>query len=188
MGLPASGKTTLAEALARRLDLVHLSSDMVRKELAGLRPTERAGGVARQQLYSAAMTRRTYTTLRRRAVRWLRRGRSVVIDATFGQAAERAGMHRLAARTGARLVVLLCRVDDATVRGRLAARADDTTVVSDARLDHWPDLRAAFTEPVELPDVLTIDTSASLDAAVEQALAGLEARGVRPSPTSPLSQ
>ena len=42
MGLPASGKTTLARALAGRLALVHLSSDVVRKHLAGMRTTDHA--------------------------------------------------------------------------------------------------------------------------------------------------
>ena len=40
MGLPASGKTTLAQALVGRLGLVHISSDVVRKELAHLAPGE----------------------------------------------------------------------------------------------------------------------------------------------------
>ena len=42
MGLPASGKTTLAQALVGRLGLVHISSDVVRKELAHLAPGEPA--------------------------------------------------------------------------------------------------------------------------------------------------
>ncbi|WP_308411731.1 AAA family ATPase [Mycobacterium avium] len=41
MGLPASGKTTLARALAGRLGLVHLSSDVARKRMAGIPPTRR---------------------------------------------------------------------------------------------------------------------------------------------------
>lgn len=41
MGLPASGKTTLARALAGRLGLVHLSSDVARKRMAGIEPTRR---------------------------------------------------------------------------------------------------------------------------------------------------
>src|SRR5207302_11481918 len=64
MGLPASGKTTLASALAGRLGLVHLSSDVVRKELAGMRPNERRPETFRVGLYSPAMTARTYAALR----------------------------------------------------------------------------------------------------------------------------
>jgi predicted kinase len=170
MGLPASGKTSLARALAGRLGLVHISSDMVRKELAGLPPTARAGGAVRQGVYDPAMTRRTYALMRRRAARWLRAGRAVVLDATYGSAGERAAVRRLAERTGARLVPLLCQADEATTVARLRARDDDPTTVSDARLAQWPALRAAFQAPEEMPDVVTVDTTASLNDSVEQAL------------------
>ena len=87
LGPPASGKTTVARALAGRLGLVHLSSDVVRKELAGLPPTEPCAAPYGKGPYSAEMTRRTYATLLERAGRWLRRGRPVVLDATFGRPA-----------------------------------------------------------------------------------------------------
>ena len=173
MGLPASGKTSLARALAGRLGLVHLSSDVVRKELAGLRPRDRAGGAFGEGLYDPAMTRRTYAALRRRAARWLRNGHSVVLDATFGSVAERAAARRLAERTGARLVIFVCTADEATTLARLRAREDDPTIESDARLAQWSALRAAFVPPDELPEAVTIDTTASLKDAAEQALAAL---------------
>ncbi len=50
------------DALAGRLGLVDLSSGMVRKELAGLRPTDRCPEASGERL---SMTRRTYATLRR---------------------------------------------------------------------------------------------------------------------------
>jgi uncharacterized protein len=173
LGAPATGKTTLAHALASRLGLVHLSSDRVRKELAGHCPTERRREAFGQGLYSAARTRRTYAALRRRAAHWLDRDRSVVLDATFGQAAERAAIRRLAARHGARLLVLHCRADDATIRARLAAREHDPLTVSDARLELWPALRRVYTPPDEIPGVVEIDMTAPLDTALAQALAAV---------------
>lgn len=41
-GVPATGKSLLAGALAELSGLPHLSSDLTRKRLGGLRPTQRA--------------------------------------------------------------------------------------------------------------------------------------------------
>jgi aminoglycoside phosphotransferase family enzyme/predicted kinase len=170
MGLPASGKTTLARGLARHLGLVHLSSDVVRKALVGARPTDRRRATFRRGIYRQSMTRRTYATLRRRALRWLRRGQSVVIDATFGQVTERAALRRLAARAGARLHVLVCQTDEETICQRLIERETDPLTASDARLDVWPDLRAAYSAPDEIVDAVTLDTMAPPHIVLQQAL------------------
>jgi len=117
------------------------------------------------------MSRRTYTALKRQAARWLRKGQSVVLDATYGQPAERAAVRQIARRCGARLVVVVCQADEAVLRARLAARAVDPTRVSDARLELWPALRAAFNQPTELADVLSVDTTLPLQQVVDQVLA-----------------
>ena len=78
---------------------------------------------------------------------WVRRGHSVVLDATFGHPAEREAMRRSAARSGARLRILTCQADDDAIARRLAARAGDPFTISDARLDIWPALRAAYAPP-----------------------------------------
>ena len=175
MGLPASGKTTLARGLARHLGLVHLSSDVVRKSLAGLRPTDRRVAAFGRGIYGQSMTRRTYATIRRQAQRWLQRGCSVVVDATFGQVAERDAIRRAAARSGARLCVLVCQVDQATIRRRLAARETDFLNASDARLDIWPALRAAYSAPEEIADAVVLDATARPELVLEQAIAAVAA-------------
>jgi uncharacterized protein len=176
MGLPASGKTTLARAAAGRLGLVHLSSDLVRKELAGVPPTAHQPDQFGHGLYAAASTRRTYATLRRRAARWLRRGRSVVLDATFGNPAERSTLVGFARRLRAPLRVVECCVDEAELQRRLAARQADPLAVSDARPEVWPRLRAAYIDPIELDDRLPVDTSAPLAEQVAAVLGRLVAR------------
>jgi hypothetical protein len=106
----------------------------------------------------------------------LRRGRSVVLDATYGQPAERVALRRLAARYGARPVLLHCQADEATLRARLAAREDDPTTISDARLPLWPALRAAFAPP-DPREVVALDRAGPFDAALGCALAALGVPG-----------
>jgi predicted kinase len=171
MGLPASGKTTLAQALARRLGMVHLSSDEVRKQLAEVPLVDRRVDPFRHGLYDPTMTRRTYAALRRRAAQWCRRGRSVVLDATYGDPAERSQVQRLAKRLRVDVRVILSHADDTILRARLARRAGEAGVVSDARLELWPELRAAFVEPDEMSGVLVVDASRLPEDTQAQALA-----------------
>jgi aminoglycoside phosphotransferase family enzyme len=65
-GPPATGKTTLAGRVADRLGAVVLSSDHVRKELAGLDPVTSAAATYRQGIYAPTWTERTYAELTRR--------------------------------------------------------------------------------------------------------------------------
>lgn len=90
------------------------------------------------------------------------------MDATYGNPVERAAALRLAQRIGVRCVFLLCQADDATIRTRLAARAEDQHIVSDARLELWPELRAAFTEPTEISDLTALDMTQPIAENVER--------------------
>ncbi|HTU31695.1 MAG TPA: AAA family ATPase, partial [Solirubrobacteraceae bacterium] len=56
-GAPASGKSYLARALSERSGFAHLSSDLTRKRLAGVQPTQRAG----EEAYGADWNQRTYS-------------------------------------------------------------------------------------------------------------------------------
>jgi predicted kinase len=178
MGLPASGKSTLARAIASRCGFVHLSSDSTRKQLAGLRPTMHQSEGFERGLYSRALTRRTYAALRRRAVRWLRRHQTVVLDATFGQPSQRVALRLLARKAEARLLIVVCHAEELLIKARLAARDKQPNTTSDARLDLWPALRANFVEPLEFPDALYIDTAQPLEACVESVLSALRSRDV----------
>ncbi len=83
-GPPASGKSTLASALASAGDLAVLSSDVVRKEALEVPVGVRAAA----ESYSPDAKRLVYAELGARASMALRSG-SVVVDATFGAPAHR---------------------------------------------------------------------------------------------------
>jgi uncharacterized protein len=124
-GLAASGKSTLAGALAERAGATLLSSDVVRKELLGLAATGRAPASA----YAPAMNQRTYETLGRRARERIDGGGHLVVDATFRFAADR---HAFTEALGAEPTWIECRAPAAVRAGRAAARRERPDTVSDA--------------------------------------------------------
>ncbi|HTK66379.1 MAG TPA: AAA family ATPase [Pseudonocardia sp.] len=154
-GLPGTGKSTLAASLADRFGAVLLSSDRLRKELAGLDPATPAGAGYRQALYRPEATARVYAELRDRAAALLARGESVVLDASWTSADERAAAERTALETSAELVAIRCEAPSAVAAARLRQRrpgfsdADPDIAAAMARdAGPWPE---ATTVPTDVP-------------------------------------
>ena len=143
-GLPASGKSTLARSLSRRLGLRVLSTDVIRKEHAGLQSTEHLTTPFGTGLYTPATTRATYAALRRAAGLWLRRGVGVVLDGTYTQSHERVLARSLARRTGAHFFLVTTTCSDEVARERLAKRLQDPMRVSDATWETYNQMRASL--------------------------------------------
>jgi uncharacterized protein len=160
-GLMGSGKSVLAEALAPRLDLNVLSSDVMRKELAGIEPTTAAHASYGEGLYTTERTEATYAQLFKRAGQLLSQGRSVVLDASFQRAKHRLQAIQLAARVGAEFCVLECWCSEAELRRRLEARVAQGGSVSDGRWELIAQQRQAFEPLFEVPPLqhLKVDTT-----------------------------
>ena len=126
-GGAATGKSTLAAALAHASGLEVIGSDRARKALAGLAPTDRGGGA----LYSAEMDRWTYAELAARAAAALDGGSGVIVDATFRRAAAREALVRAVGGSG-RVVFLECRAPAQVVAERARRREAEPNRVSDA--------------------------------------------------------
>lgn len=170
-GLPGSGKSTLAQELSRRWGMLYASTDVVRKRLEGLKPTERAQAAFGTGLYAADMSRRTYHALRRQAGIWLRRGVPVLLDGTFGDRHERELAHDLAQRAQAGFRLILVEHPEAVRRRRILARETDPERTSDATWEIARQLQAGFSYPEELsPLELLVDPTggASADPIIEQ--------------------
>lgn len=166
-GPPASGKSTLAGGLADRVGLTLLSSDRMRKELAGLPPERSAPAEYEKGIYTPEWTQRTYAELIERASALLSAGESVVVDATWNLRAWRSAAMEAARRHDADLVSVRCQVPRDVGAQRLAARlpgpSDAGPAVGDAM--------EAASDP--WPEAVTIDTSGALAAAVERAVAAV---------------
>ncbi|MDK9716805.1 MAG: AAA family ATPase [Trichlorobacter sp.] len=116
-GPTGCGKTALADELAFQLGLEHFSSDLERKRLAGVAATERNAAI-----YSPAWNQATYDRLFELARQCLAVHSSLILDATFLQRRGREHFIRLAADSGARVVILQLSCPDELVRQRLEQR------------------------------------------------------------------
>jgi uncharacterized protein len=166
-GLIGSGKSTVAEALGQAVGVPVVSSDRIRKVLAGVRATERAP----EDAYSAAFSARTFDEVFRRAAVVVDSGRGVVLDATFRERALRLRARDLARRHGRRFLLVETVCDEATLRERLRRREAGPSVsdAGEALLDR---VRAEF-EPVTefgVGEHVRVDTTGPRETAVRAVL------------------
>ncbi|MDN0199138.1 bifunctional aminoglycoside phosphotransferase/ATP-binding protein [Streptomyces sp. S.PNR 29] len=175
-GLPGSGKSTLSGALADRLGVTLLSSDRIRKELAGIPAEQSAAADYGEGLYTPEWTARTYATLLDRAAALLSSGESVVLDATWSDAAHREAALRVADGTSSDLVALHCHAPSEVSAARLSTRAPGPS-------DAGPAVAAAMAarEP-PWPESVAVDTSGPLESAVARALAAVRPWGTGQAP------
>ncbi|MER5435237.1 AAA family ATPase [Streptomyces sp. NPDC002588] len=166
-GLPGSAKSTLSGALADRLGLSLLSSDRVRKELAGIPAEQSAAAGYGDGLYTPEWTARTYAALLDRAAALLSAGESVVLDATWSDPAQRDAARRVAERADADLVALHCHAPADVTAARLRARSAGP---SDADLGIATAMAARESA---WPEAVGVDTSGPLESAVGRALAAV---------------
>lgn len=157
-GLPGTGKSTIAEAVAEHLGAVHLRSDALRDEVG---PPD---GVER---YAPAAVGRVYGELLARASELLARGRSVVADATWREPDHRLGVEGIAGATAADLRVLECRAPAAVAEARIERRRTLGTDPSEATASVAQEQRATW---APWTGAMVIDTTTSVDEAVARAL------------------
>ena len=170
-GPPASGKSTIAGAVADRLGATLLTSDRVRKEVHGRDPCRHAPAALDQGLYDEQATRRTYQELAALAASLLRRGENVVVDASFTRGWQRQLLSDVARDTSADLDELRCSAPASTRQDRLRARRRDPAYLSDADAEVGAAL-AARTEA--WPTALVVDTGGRRVDAISDAHSALD--------------
>ena len=166
-GLSGSGKSTLARRLAPALEpapgAVVLRSDVVRKRLFGLAPTERLP----ENAYGEETTRRVYETITRRAAVILAAGHSVVADAVFARPHQRRAIAAVAREAGVAFAGLWLAASPETLIARVRARAGDASDADEAVVRHQ---LAYDVGPLAWP---TVDTAGSVEAVAARVGAAL---------------
>ena len=177
MGLPATGKSTLAAHLSRAMRAPIHSSDLVRKALHGVAPTERAGAGA----YTTAATDATYRELARMVAG---ADRTVIVDASQRTRAQRTPLVSAATARGVPWLLVDVDANRRTIESRMARRAADPARVSDADLAVHDRLRAEREPPDEVPpahrmQLMSEDRPGWLDGAAAAVLARMLAGPAR---------
>lgn len=161
VGVSGSGKSYLANALAARLGAFIVSSDVTRKRLLGIEPTERRIDPIDAGIYDPEVTERTYKAMLEAVRPWLERGKPVVLDASFLDRSHREAALALSYDTNAGFLALECEADEAVIWKRLSQRRGEERVVSDGR---WEVYRAQQ-ERREPIDELPVGTHAVIETA-----------------------
>jgi aminoglycoside phosphotransferase family enzyme/predicted kinase len=172
-GVPASGKSHLADALGAMAGCPVLSSDVVRKELGGLAPHDRGT----PSLYTPEVSARVYRELGRRSAAALAAGHGVLVDATFRRRADRDAF-RVGWGGAAPVTFVQCVAPAEVLALRARTREQDPARISDAGIDVVQHELARF-EPLDEADPshhLLLRTDRGAEAAIADLLALLDLR------------
>lgn len=170
-GMPGSGKSTIAGELAKALGIKVFASDIIRKELFHIPPSEEVDVPFEQGIYSQGATSLTYGRLLLQAQEELERGGSIILDATYGSRHERSEVVRLARDVDVNIIFVECRCNEEMLKSRLLKRKG-TSSVSDARIHHFEHLKARFEPLDDIPDEMhiSVDTSGPLEEGMRSVL------------------
>ncbi|MEO0768000.1 MAG: AAA family ATPase [Cyanobacteria bacterium J06649_4] len=150
-GLSGSGKSTTAAQLAQQAGAIRLRSDAVRKHLAGLSIHQKGG----DDIYTPAMTDKTYSRLINLGAQLAKQGYRVVLDAKFDRAAKRQEAVAVAQDNSLSLTFLHCTAPVDVLKARVQARSGD---IADATVAI---LAKQSMEPFDEGDrIIEIDTTA----------------------------
>jgi aminoglycoside phosphotransferase family enzyme/predicted kinase len=169
-GLPATGKSSLSRKAADALSADLFQSDCLRKEI-GLfsQPGVAPFGKGR---YRAELRHLVYAHLLAKAQKKLKKGHSVILDATFAHRKWRADACQLAADLDTNIIFAECVSNLKILRTRLKRRETETGI-SDARLQHLPQLLEDF-EPINELNAethFTVNTEQNVDSTLIKLLA-----------------
>jgi predicted kinase len=169
-GMIATGKSTIAQAWAEYKQLHCFSSDRVRKELAGINPTDSRRESVDSGIYTNGFSQKTYKALLDIAETKLKKGKSVIVDASYQYAHDRQDVMELAKKINSQVYFILCHCPEIEMKRRMDLREKDPAAVSDGRWEIYLKQKKRFESPDELSaSVLVIlDTGASIEKLLEE--------------------
>lgn len=177
-GLPGSGKSRVAADLEANAGFTRVISDAVRKELAGLSPTESGKAEFGAGIYTPEWNAKTYDECYRRAAEALFEGGRVVVDASFREEAMRQRFLDLGLEYGVPALIIHRTAPEAVVRERLARRGANSLSDADWEIHRKFALVWDASSPRTAAATVEIPHSEGKREPLERALEALRCRGL----------
>ncbi len=171
-GLPGVGKSSVSRELSRSLNVFHLRTDVLRKELAAMPVGEHGRSGYGEGVYSSDMSADTYRRVLEVGEVLLSHGKSCILDGSFLKREWRLRARELALKLDVPLYSVYCKCAEDVVFERMAARTKDP---SDATQEIYVKMKDHFEPPDE--DSITIDTSEGTDRVVDSVMQKLKLKG-----------
>jgi predicted kinase len=152
-GLPGTGKSTFAKALAEQLQALHLNTDIIRDAL-NLRGQ-----------YDASAKEKIYDEMQRRTAAALSEGGTVIVDGTFYKQAFRTQFGALAEQHHHTVQWIEIRAKEAVIRQRVVKKRQ----YSEADFEVYLQIKAKF-EPLQQPHLTLWSDQMSVDDMVRHTL------------------
>ncbi|MGC8577553.1 MAG: AAA family ATPase [Thermoproteota archaeon] len=166
-GLPATGKTTVAEALAKVIKAVILRTDLIRREIFKEGKLEEVLNSREPLIYDLQrvfdplpkipeeyqkliwkQNEIVYEELLRRTENLLRQGENVILDGTFSKKALRNKVYDVAKAYHANVYLVYCTCDEKIIEQRLSRREKEKERLSNVtKMDVYYKVKANFEEP-----------------------------------------
>ncbi len=147
-GFTGAGKSKIAEKLSELIKAEILSSDIIRKKLAGISIYEKDNSPFGKGIYSSQMTERVYNELATGAYALLREGKNVILDATFLKASQRVTVRNTLKRIGIEPFIVCVEADEKTIKEHLKKREKENSA-SDGRYEIYLRQKDIFEPPEE---------------------------------------
>ena len=152
-GLPSSGKTTFAKALAYRIRAKHVNSDVIRGKM-GLRGS-----------YIPAAKKAVYQEMLKQVEAFLLDGQTVIVDATFYKEEVRKPFMEIAEKNGFPLKWIGIKAEENTIKERVEERRR----YSEADYEVYLQIKKNY-EPLEAPHLDLFSDDTNLEEMVGQAV------------------
>ena len=138
-GYSASGKSHVSGKLAEHFGMVRIRSDVERKRLFNLAPTDSSKSGKDSGIYTREATQQTYERLERLTREALMAGFPVIVDSAALRRDEREALHGIAEGLGLPGLTVSCEAPEEVLRERIRERArhrDEVSEATEAVLDH----------------------------------------------------